>query len=61
VFALEKRIDIAEGKLSTPLSKKQIKAAEKTLRGKAPFPLNLQIPHTTRDSHFTAASTATDL
>ncbi len=38
----------AEGKLLTPLSKKQIKAVEKTLRGKVPFPLNLQIPHTTR-------------
>ena len=30
----------AEGKLLTPLSKKQIKAVEKTLRGKVPFPLN---------------------
>jgi hypothetical protein len=35
----------------TPLSKKQIKAVEKKLRGKVPFPLNLQIPHNTRDSH----------
>jgi hypothetical protein len=51
----------AEGKLLTPLSKKQIKAVEKTLRGKVPFPLNLQIPHTTRDSHFPTASTATNL
>jgi hypothetical protein len=54
----------AEGKLLTPLSKKQIKAVEKTLRGKVPkqtFPLNLQIPHTTRDSHFTTAATATNL
>ena len=52
----------AEGKLLTPLTKKQIKAVEKTLRGKVTeqtFPLNLQIPHTTRDSHFTTASTAT--
>jgi hypothetical protein len=39
----------AEGKLLTPLSKKQIKAVEKTLRGKVQkqtFPPNLQIPHT---------------
>src|ERR1039457_3084165 len=52
----------AQGKLLTPLTKKQIKAVEKTLRGKVPkqtFPLNLQIPHTTRDSHFPTASTAT--
>jgi hypothetical protein len=51
----------AEGKLLTPLTKKQIKAVEKTLRGKVPFPLNLQIPHTTRDSHFPTASTTTNL
>ena len=50
----------AEGKLLTPLTKKQIKAVEKTLRGKVLFPLNLQIPHT-RDSHFPTASTATNL
>jgi transposase len=53
----------AEGKLLTPLTKEQIKAVEKTLRGKVQkqtFPLNLQIPHTTRDSHFTTASTTTD-
>jgi hypothetical protein len=53
----------AEGKLLTPLSKKQIKAVEKTLRGKVQkrtFPPNLQIPHTTRDSHFPTASTATN-
>src|ERR1022692_4930132 len=52
----------AQGKLLTPLSKKQIKAVEKTLRGKVQkqtFPLNLQIPHTTRDSHFTTAATTT--
>jgi transposase len=52
----------AEGKLLTPLSKKQIKAVEKTLRGKVQkqtFPLNLQIPHTTRDSHFPTATTTT--
>jgi hypothetical protein len=52
----------AEGKLLTPLTKKQIKAVEKTLRGKVPkqtFPLNLQILHTTRDSHFPTASTTT--
>jgi hypothetical protein len=39
----------AEGNLLTPLTKKQIKAVEKTLRGKVQkqtFPLNLQIPHT---------------
>jgi hypothetical protein len=50
----------AEGKLLTPLTKKQIKAVEKTLKGKVTkqtFPLNLQIPHTTRDSHFPTAST----
>jgi hypothetical protein len=50
----------AQGKLLTPLTKKQIKAVEKTLRGKVKrqtFPLNLQIPHTTRDSHFPTAST----
>jgi hypothetical protein len=54
----------AEGKLLTPLSKKQIKAVEKTLRGKVQkqtFPPNLQIPHNTRDSHFPTASTATNL
>ena len=45
----------AQGKLLTPLSQKQIKAVEKTFRGKVQkptFPLNLQIPHQTRDSHF---------
>src|SRR3984885_3306101 len=50
----------AEGKLLTPLTKKQIKAVEKTLRGKVQkqtFPINLQIPQTTRDSHFPTAST----
>ena len=53
----------AEGKLLTPLTKKQIKAVEKTLKGKVKkptLPFNLQIPQTTRDSHFTTASTATD-
>jgi hypothetical protein len=53
----------AEGKLLTPLTKKQVKAVEKTLRGKVTeqtFPLNLQIPQTTRDSHFPTASTTTD-
>ncbi|MGD1105899.1 MAG: hypothetical protein ABR865_02580 [Terracidiphilus sp.] len=53
----------AEGKLLTPLPKKQIKAVEKTMRGKVPkqtFPLNLQIPHTTRDSHFPTASATAD-
>ena len=54
----------AEGKLLTPLSKNQIKAVEKTLRGKVQkqtLPLNLQIPHKTRDSHFSTASTTTNL
>jgi len=40
----------ADGKLLTPLTKKQLKAVEKTLRGKVrklTFPLNLQIPHST--------------
>ncbi len=53
----------AEGKLLTPLTKKQIKVVEKTLKGKVKkptFPFNLQIPQTTRDSHFTTASAATD-
>jgi hypothetical protein len=42
----------------------QIKAVEKTLRGKVTkqtFPLNLQIPHTARDLHFPTASAATNL
>jgi hypothetical protein len=53
----------AEGKLLTPLTKEQIKAVEKTLRGKVTkqtFPLNLQIPQTTRDSHFPTASATAD-
>ena len=52
-----------DGKLLTPLTKKQIKAMEKTLRGKVQnqtFPRNLQIPHTTRDSHFPTASARTE-
>ena len=52
----------AEGKLLTPLTKKQIRAVEKTLGGKVQklsLPPNLQIPHTTRDSHFPTASTTT--
>jgi hypothetical protein len=52
----------AEGKLLTPLTKKRIKAVEKTLRGEVQqqtFPLNLQIPQTTRDSHFSNATAAT--
>ena len=52
----------AEGKLLTPMTPKQIKAVEKTLRGKVQkqtFPLNLQIPQRTRDSHFPTASAAT--
>ena len=54
----------AEGKLLTPLTKKQIKAVEKTLGGKVQkktFPSNLEFPHTARDSHFATASTATNL
>ena len=54
----------AEGKLLTSLSKKQIKAVEKTWNGKVKkqtFPHHLQIPHTTRDSHFPTTSTATKL
>ena len=54
----------ADGKLLTSLSKKQIKAVEKTWNGKVKkqtFPHHLQIPHTTRDSHFPAASTAINL
>jgi transposase len=53
----------AQGKLLTPLTKKQIQAVEKTLRGKVQeqtFPLHLQIPHTTRDSHSPTASTTAD-
>jgi transposase len=53
----------AAGKLLTPLTKKQIKAVEKTLRAKVKnptFPLNLQIPQTARDSHFPTASTTAD-
>jgi hypothetical protein len=44
-----------------PLTKKQIKAVEKTGGGsqKADFPTSLQIPHTTRDAHFPTASTTT--
>jgi hypothetical protein len=52
----------AQGKLLTPLNKKQIKAVEKTLTGKVQkqtFPLNLQIPQTARDSHFPTASATT--
>ena len=52
-----------QGKLLTPLTKKQIKAVEKTLRGKVPkqtFSLNSQIPQTTRDSHFPTASATAD-
>jgi hypothetical protein len=52
----------AEGTLLTPLTKKQIKAVEKTLKGKVQkqtFPFNLQIPQNTRDSHFPTASTTT--
>jgi len=53
----------ADGKLLTPLTKKQIKAVEETLRGKVQkqtFPLNLQIPKNARDSHLPTASATTD-
>jgi hypothetical protein len=53
----------AQAKLLTPLTKKQVKAAEKTRAGKVrktTFPPRLQIPQQTRDSHFTTASTTTD-
>ncbi len=53
----------AEGKLLTPLTKKHIRAVERTWRGKVPkqtFPLNLQIPQTARDSHFPTASATAD-
>jgi hypothetical protein len=52
----------ADGKLLTPLTKKQIKAVEKTHGGKVKkttFPPRLQIPQRTRDSHFPTASTTT--
>jgi hypothetical protein len=52
----------AQGKLLTPLTKKQTKAVEKTYGGivkKTTFPPHLQIPQRARDSHFTTASTAT--
>jgi transposase len=52
----------AKGELLTPLTKKQTKAVEKALKGKVQkqtFPFNLQIPQSTRDSHFTTASTTT--
>jgi hypothetical protein len=52
-----------EGTRKTPdtADQKTNQAVEKTLRGKVAeqtFPLNLQIPHTPRDSHFPTASTA---
>ena len=53
----------AQGKLLTPLTKKQVKAAEKTRGGKVKeptFPPPLQIPQTARDSHFPTASTTDD-
>jgi hypothetical protein len=53
----------AQGKLLTPLTKKQVKAVEKTRGGKVKqptFPPRLQIPLTARDSHFPTASTTAD-
>ncbi len=52
----------AEGKLLTPLTKSRSRRW-KTLRGKVPkqtFPLNLQIPQTTRDLHFPTSSATTN-
>jgi hypothetical protein len=52
----------AQGKLLTPITKQQAEAVEKTRGGKikkTTFPLRLQIPQTTRDSHFPTATTAT--
>ena len=49
-------------RLLTPLTKKQIKAVEKTHGGrvkKTSFPPRLQIPQKTRNSHFTTASAVT--
>jgi hypothetical protein len=51
-----------QGKLSTPLTKKQVKAVEKMCGGKikkTTLPPHLQVPQTTQDSHFPAASTPT--
>jgi hypothetical protein len=59
-FSGHRILQLGREQLLTPLTKMQIKAMEKTLRGKVQkqtFPLNLQIPQTTRDSHFPAAST----
>ena len=57
--------DDSDGRsMRNPLTKKQLKAVEKTLRGKVTkqtFPLKVQIPQTTPDSHFPTASTATNL
>jgi hypothetical protein len=52
----------AQAKLLTPITKQQAEAVEKTRGGKVKkttFPPRLQIPQTTRDSHFTTASTTT--
>jgi len=52
----------AQGKLLTPLTKKQAMAMEKPRGGKVKkptFPPHLQILHTTRDSHFPTASATT--
>jgi hypothetical protein len=52
-----------QGKLLTPLTKRQAKVVEKSCAGKVKkttFPPHLQIPQTTRDSHFPTASTATE-
>jgi hypothetical protein len=53
----------AQGAALTQTNLPAPKAVEKTLRGKVQkrtFPPRLEIPHTTRDSHFATATTAAD-
>jgi hypothetical protein len=53
-----------QGELLTPITKEQAEAVEKTRAGKVrktTFPPRLQIPQTTRDSHFPTATAATKL
>ena len=52
-----------QGELLTTITKEQAEAVEKTRGGKVrktTFPPRLQIPQTTRDSHFPTATAATD-
>ena len=52
-----------QGVLLTPITKEQAEAVEKTRGGKVrktTFPPRLQIPQTTRDSHFPTATAPTD-